>query len=60
VVVRKTLKNVLLVGLVVVVPGAAIAWLIKLANTDPDKEDFRQYVEQNFERLKTEEQQWLQ
>ena len=57
---RRSLKNVLLFGLIVVVPGAALAWLIKIARSDPDKEDFKRYVEGNFERLKTEEQQWLQ
>ncbi len=57
---RRTLKNVLLVGLVIVIPGAGLAWLIKVAKSDPDKEDFKRYIEHNFERLKTEEQQWVQ
>jgi hypothetical protein len=58
--VNRTLKNVLLVGLAIVVPGAGLAWLVKIARSDPDKEDFRQYVEHTFDKMKAEEQQWLQ
>jgi hypothetical protein len=57
--VNRTLKNVLLVGLGIVVPGASLIWLYKFAQYDPDKEDFRLYVEHNYHRMKTEEQQWL-
>jgi hypothetical protein len=57
--VNRTLKNVLLVGLAIVVPGASLVWLYKFASYDADKEDFRQYVEHRFDKMKTEEQQWL-
>jgi hypothetical protein len=57
--VNRTLKNVLLVGLGIVVPGASLIWLYKFANYDAEKEDFRRYVEQRFDRMKADEQ-WLQ
>jgi len=56
---NRTLKNVLLVGLTLVVPGAGLAWLIKIAKSDPDK-DFKRYVEHRFNKMKAEEQPWLQ
>jgi len=59
VVVKRTLKNVLLVGLAIVVPGAGLIWLYKIAQYDPDKEDFRRYVELRFDKMKADEQQWL-
>ncbi len=57
--VKRTLKNVLLVGLAIVVPGMGLAWLIKVARHDADKEDFKRYVKDNYFRMKAEEQQWL-
>jgi hypothetical protein len=57
--VNRTLKNVLLVGLGVVIPGASLIWLYKFASYDAEKEDFKQYVEQRFDKMKADEQQWL-
>ncbi len=62
VVVKWTRKNVLLFMLAAVVPGMGIAWLMKVAasKNDPYDADFKHYVFENFDKLKAEEQKWLQ
>jgi hypothetical protein len=49
-------------GLVMLVPGLFLAWLVKTAmeTRDPYEEDFRRYSMHNFGRMKAEEQRWLQ
>lgn len=43
------------------VPGLLFAWLVKTAaeNSDPYEDDFRRYTKLNFNRMKAEEQKWL-
>ena len=59
---KRSLKSVLWVGLAVVIPGLGIALLAKKLATknDPYEEDFKQYVCQNFDKLKASEEKWLQ
>lgn len=53
---KRTLKGVLVIGLV----ALPVAWLFSLTTKiDPYEEEFRDYIERNFERLKSEEQKWI-
>ena len=56
------MKQVLKAGLVMLVPGLLLAWILKRASEtrDPYDEDFRRYVKRDFVRMKSEEQKWLQ
>ena len=57
------LKKALFIGLAAVVPGLGALWLVKklsAKSNDPYDADFREYVQENFDKLKTEEHQWLQ
>lgn len=53
-------KNLLWVGAILTIPGAGVAWLVNHLATHPDREDFRRYVKQHYDRLKVEEEKWKQ
>lgn len=57
---NRTWKTLLWIGAVIAIPGAGVAWLVNYLATDPDREDFRRYVKQHYDRLKVEEEKWKQ
>lgn len=56
------LKKAFFVALAAIIPGLGALWLAKkLITSDlPDERDFRRYVHKSFDKLKADEQQWLQ
>lgn len=55
------MNRALKTGLVMFVPGLFLLWLVKVAaeKSDPYEDDFRRYTKLNFNRMKAEEQKWL-
>ena len=55
------MNQVVKAGLVLLVPGMLLAWLIKTAaeSRDPYDEEFVRYVKNDFDRMKAEEQRWI-